>query len=87
VPTIGLATFSGMLVAVICSTIESIGDYYATARACGVPPPPKHAMNRGIAMEGFGGVVCGLVGSGHSTTSYSETIGFISLTGVCWQVI
>ena len=72
----------GMMSATICSIIDSIGDYYAVARACDAPPPPKHAMNRGIAMEGLASVVCGFFGVAHATTTYSGNIGFISLTGV-----
>ena len=71
-----------MLAATVSTIVESIGDYYATARACCVPPPPRHAVNRGIAMEGFGSVICGLLGAAHATTSYSSTVGFVPLTGV-----
>ena len=86
-PTVSLAPFIGMLSATISSTLESVGDYHATARACNAPPPPKHAMNRGIAMEGFGSVICGLLGAGHATTSYSQTVGFVTLTGVRFRDI
>ena len=71
-----------MLAASVSSIIESIGDYYATASICDLPPPPKHAVNRGIATEGLGALVSGLVGAGHATTSYSGTVGFIGITGV-----
>jgi len=81
-PTFAFSSMFGMLTASICSIIESVGDYYATAKACSVPLPPKHALNRGIAIEGFGSVLCGLMGAGHATTSYSQTIGFISLNGM-----
>ena len=81
-PTIELGTFVGMSAVTISSIVESIGDYYATASICDVPPPPKHAINRGIAMEGFSGILAGLVNVGHSTTSYSTTVGFIGITGV-----
>lgn len=40
----------GSLQGVISSMVESIGDYYACARLVGAPPPPKHAINRGIAI-------------------------------------
>ena len=33
---------------IIASIIESVGDYHACARLIGAPPPPLHAMNRGI---------------------------------------
>ena len=79
----GVGIFVGMLAATLSSVIESIGDYYATARICQLPPPPKHAMNRGIAMEGFASVIAGFVGTCHGTTSLSQMVGFIGQTGVC----
>ena len=44
----------GMLAGIIASLIESVGDYYACARLSGAPPPPTHAINRGIGTEGLG---------------------------------
>ena len=38
----------GMLAGVLASMIESVGDYYACARLAGAPPPPAHALNRGM---------------------------------------
>ena len=46
-PTFSVSAIMGMLAAVIASTVESIGDYYACARMCQIPPPPVHAINRG----------------------------------------
>ena len=71
-----------MLAATIASVIESIGDYYATAAAANEIPPPKHAINRGITIEGISSVLSGVMGAAHATTSYSGTVGFIRLTGV-----
>jgi nucleobase transporter 1/2 len=81
-PTVGAAGVFGMLAGVIASAIESIGDYYACARMSGAPPPPVHAMNRGIGTEGLGCIIAGIWGSGNGTTSYSENIGAISVTKV-----
>ena len=71
-----------MLVATITSVLESVGDYYAAARACCVPAPPSHAINRGIAVEGLGSVLSGLFGAGHGITTHSAPITLIRLTGV-----
>lgn len=71
-----------MLAGIFAGIIESIGDYYACARLAGAPPPPKHAVNRGIAMEGLGCILAGLFGTGNGTTSYSENIGAIGVTKV-----
>ena len=59
-----------------------MGDYYACARLSGAPPPPKHAINRGIGVEGIGCLLAGALGSGNGTTSYSENIGAIGITKV-----
>ena len=71
-----------MLAGVVASIIESVGDYYACARLSGAPPPPKHAINRGIGMEGIGCLLTGAFGTGNGTTSYSENIGAIGITKV-----
>lgn len=71
-----------MLAGVLASMIESIGDYFACARLSGAPPPPDHAVNRGIAVEGIGCLLAGAWGSGNGTTSYSENVGAIGITKV-----
>ena len=81
-PTVSVAGVFGMLAGVLSSLVESVGDYYACARLSGAPPPPTHAMNRGIGTEGIGCLIAGLVGSGNGTTSYSENIGAIGITKV-----
>jgi len=48
VPTISTGAVLGMLAGVLSGCIESIGDYYACARLAGAPPPPIHAINRGL---------------------------------------
>ena len=74
--------FVSFLACGFASTIESVGDYYSTARISGVSNPPTHAVNRGILVEGVTTVMCGSVGVGIALTTYSSTIGFIGLTGV-----
>ncbi|ELT90298.1 hypothetical protein CAPTEDRAFT_124038 [Capitella teleta] len=81
-PTVSAAGVFGMLAAVIASMVESVGDYYACARISGARPPPIHAINRGIGIEGIGCILTGAFGSGSGTTSYSENIGAIGITKV-----
>ncbi|XP_077978022.1 solute carrier family 23 member 1-like [Glandiceps talaboti] len=81
-PTVSAAGVFGMLAGVLASMIESVGDYYACARLSGAPPPPNHAVNRGIGIEGICCFFAGLWGSGNGTTSYSENIGAIGITKV-----
>jgi len=76
-----------MLAGVLASIIESVGDYYACARLSGAPPPPRHAICRGIGMEGIGCLLTGAFGTGNGTTSYSENIGAIGITKVNVAVI
>ncbi len=71
-----------MLAGVIAGVVESIGDYYACARLSGAPPPPSHAMNRGIGMEGIACFLAGAIGTGNATTSFSENIGALGITRV-----
>ena len=71
-----------MLTGLLASLIESVGDYHACARLSGARPPPKHAMNRGIAAEGIGVFVAGAFGCGIDTTAYGENIGAIGITKV-----
>ncbi|XP_032914597.1 solute carrier family 23 member 1-like [Catharus ustulatus] len=81
-PTVSLAGIFGMLAGVISSMLESVGDYYACARLCGAPPPPQHAINRGIGVEGIGCLLAGAWGTGSGTTSYSENVGALGITKV-----
>ena len=72
----------GCLLATILSILDSVGDYFACAKACSVPPPPRHAVNRGLTVEGICTFLAGLVGCGHATTTYAGNIGAIGLTKV-----
>lgn len=81
-PTVSLAGIFGILAGVISSMLESMGDYYACARLSGAPPPPKHAVNRGIGVEGIGCLLAGAWGTGNGTTSYSENVGALGITKV-----
>nr|XP_006625701.2 PREDICTED: solute carrier family 23 member 2 isoform X4 [Lepisosteus oculatus] len=81
-PTVSAAGVIGMFSAVVASIIESIGDYYACARLSCAPPPPIHAINRGIFIEGVSCVLDGLFGTGNGSTSSSPNIGVLGITKV-----
>ncbi|XP_060064647.1 solute carrier family 23 member 1-like [Ylistrum balloti] len=81
-PSFSGSAFIGFLIATLISILDSIGDYYACARTCRVPTPPTHAVNRGIAVEGFCSFLSGTVGCGHATSTYGGNIGIIGLTKV-----
>ncbi|KAL4635980.1 solute carrier family 23 member 2-like [Arapaima gigas] len=82
VPTVTAAGVIGMMSAVVASIIESIGDYYACARLSCAPPPPIHAINRGIFIEGLSCVLDGVFGTGNGSTSSSPNIGVLGITKV-----
>ena len=84
-PTVSFAGYVGFLIITLVSILESVCDYYAAARMSCVPPPPAHAVNRGIAMEGLASIISGMVGAGHGTTSYSQNIGAIAITKVMFK--
>ena len=77
-----LGVFGGYLVSTFVSVIDSIADYYACAKTINAPPPPVHAMNRGIMIEGFSTLVAGLYGAGHATSTYGVCIGVVGITKV-----
>ncbi|MEQ2201650.1 hypothetical protein XENOCAPTIV_015723, partial [Xenoophorus captivus] len=70
----------GMLSATMVGIVESIGDYYACARLSGATPPPIHAINRGIFIEGICCIIAGLLGTGNGSTSSSPNIGVLGIT-------
>ncbi|CAN7996418.1 unnamed protein product [Ixodes hexagonus] len=79
-PTVSVGAVVGLLAGVLVSVVESVGDYHACARLSGAPPPPVHAVNRGIFIEGLGSVLAAAWGAGCGLTSYSENIGAIGIT-------
>ncbi|XP_058055573.1 solute carrier family 23 member 2 [Anopheles bellator] len=81
-PTVSLAGVLGMLAGVIACTVESISYYPTIAQMCGAPPPPLHAINRGIGVEGLGTVLAGLWGAGNGTNTFGENVGAIGVTRV-----
>ncbi|XP_066596965.1 solute carrier family 23 member 1 isoform X2 [Prorops nasuta] len=82
VPTVSLSGVLGMLAGVLACTVESISYYPTTSRMCGAPPPPVHAINRGIGIEGLGTMLAGLWGSGNGTNTFGENVGTIGVTKV-----
>ncbi|KAJ7997308.1 hypothetical protein DPEC_G00227620 [Dallia pectoralis] len=81
-PTVTVAGVLGMFSATLAGIVESIGDYYACARLSGAPPPPIHAINRGIFIEGLCCIIAGLLGTGNGSTSSSPNIGVLGITKV-----
>ncbi|XP_033757145.1 LOW QUALITY PROTEIN: solute carrier family 23 member 1-like [Pecten maximus] len=85
--TFSISAFVGFFVATIVSILDSIGDYYACAATCRVPPPSAQGVNRGIAIEGLCTALSGAIGCGHGTTTYGGNIGAIGLTRVASRYV
>ncbi|OWF43864.1 solute carrier family 23 member 1-like [Mizuhopecten yessoensis] len=81
-PIFETGAFSAFLIATFISILDSIGDYYACAMICNVPPPPAHGVNRGIAIEGLCTALSGAMGCGHATSTQGGNIGAIGITKV-----
>ena len=86
VPRVTTSFVVGMLAGVIASIVESLGDYHAVARLSGTGAPSRRRITHGIGMEGLANVFAGVMGAGGST-SYSENIGAIGLTGVASRYV
>lgn len=81
-PTVSLAGVLGMLAGVIACTVESVSYYPTVSQMCEAESVPKHAINRGIAIEGIGTCLAGLWGSGNGTNTFGENVGAIGITKV-----
>jgi len=86
-PKFSLLAFGALLAGFFAVTIESIGDYHSVSYAAGLSDPDEAMISRGIGAEGLNCALSGLFGS-VGTTSYTENIGLIGLTGVAsrWVV-
>lgn len=85
-PELQTAFIVGMLAGILASMVESIGDYFAVANLTGEAAPSERRINHGIGMEGLMNIFSGIMGSSGST-SYSENIGAIGLTGVASRYV
>ncbi|XP_039270383.2 solute carrier family 23 member 1-like [Styela clava] len=72
-PTFSVIAVFGMFSAIFPGIFESLGVYMTCSEMCRQPPPPKHAINRAVLMEGFGMFFAGLFGNGNSTTSFMDS--------------
>lgn len=77
----------GMIAGMLASAIESFGDYHAVARMAGKGAPSSQRVNHGIGMEGIGNTFAGIMGTGNGSTSYTENVGAIGITGVASRYV
>jgi xanthine/uracil permease len=80
-PKFSFLAIGALLAGFFAVMIESIGDYHSCSYVSGLADPSPETISRGIGAEGFNCAISGLLGS-VGTTSYTENIGLIGLTGV-----
>ncbi len=86
-PRFSFLAFGAIIAGFFAVMIESIGDYHSCSYASGLKDPDAETISRGIGAEGLGCVIAGFLGA-VGTTSYTENVGLIGLTGVAsrWVV-
>jgi len=86
-PKFSMLAFGALLAGFFAVMIESVGDYHSVSYASGLDDPDEATISRGIGAEGLNCALSGIFGS-VGTTSYTENIGLIGLTGVAsrWVV-
>ena len=87
IPRFHLSFIIGMIAGMLASVIESFGDYHSVARMAGKGAPNAKRVNHGIGMEGFGNMFAGIMGTGNGSTSYTENVGAIGITGVASRYV
>ncbi|MDR3264591.1 MAG: purine/pyrimidine permease [Synergistaceae bacterium] len=80
-PRFSFLAVGALLAGFFAVMIESIGDYHSCSYVSGLDDPTPEMISRGIGAEGLNCALSGLLGS-VGTTSYTENIGLIGLTGV-----
>lgn len=75
----------GLLVAILGSVVEMLGDFAATSAVCGVPYRVSH-MNKGVRTIGICNMIAPLLGS-VSVTSYSQNSGLIANTRIASRFV
>ncbi len=85
-PKFSLMSIAALLAGFFATMIESIGDYHSVSYASGIDDPDSDTISRGIGAEGLCCALSGVLGS-VGTTSYTENIGLIGLTGVASRVV
>ena len=86
-PKFSLMAVASLIAGFFAVMIESVGDYHSVSFASGLDNPDADTISRGVGAEGLCCALSGVLGS-VGTTSYTENIGLIGLTGVAsrWVV-
>ncbi|GAB4815990.1 hypothetical protein N2152v2_003036 [Parachlorella kessleri] len=71
-----------MLAGAVPVTLESLGDYFASAQLSNAPPPPPDVIGRAVGAEGVCCCISGVLGTTTGSSAYAENVGAIGITGV-----
>ena len=69
-----------MLAGALPAMVQSVGDYYATARVSGAPPPPPAVVARAVTVQGLTCAFAGAMGTLNGSTIYNENVAALLLT-------
>ena len=86
IPKFNFIAFVVLLPGVFVSVIESLGDYHSFTHIYNNTLPTEITISKGIGSEGLGLIAGGLFG-GLPSTSYSENIGAVKMTGIASRYI
>lgn len=85
-PKFNFGFILAMTIPYLTASLESFGDYIATTNASGLKPPTISRVSRGIAAEGTGSIISSCLG-GTATSSFSQNVGVIRLSGVASRYV
>ncbi|KAK7309581.1 hypothetical protein RJT34_06428 [Clitoria ternatea] len=71
-----------MVIVSLVASVDSVGTYHTTSLQVNLRPPTPGVVSRGIALEGFCGILAGLWGSGTGSTTLTENMHTIDITKV-----
>ncbi|XP_046546837.1 solute carrier family 23 member 2-like isoform X2 [Haliotis rubra] len=86
-PTISGSGYVSMLTITMIVVIQLPGIYQTVALGTEVPPPPSHAINRGLAVDGLSGAVSGMLGGVCASVVFVESLGVIAVTKVASRAV
>ncbi|KAK9670669.1 hypothetical protein RND81_13G216800 [Saponaria officinalis] len=81
IPIFRFRTSMIMIIVSLVSSADSIGTYYAASLRVNLKPPTPGIVTRGIGVEGFCSLLAGLWGTGTGSTTLTENVHTISITG------
>ncbi|XP_067656402.1 solute carrier family 23 member 2-like [Haliotis asinina] len=86
-PTISSSGYVSMLTITMTVVILLPGVYQTVALGTEAPPPPPHAINRGMAVDGLSGAVSGMLGGVCASVVFLESVSVIAVTKVASRAV